>query len=335
MQLFKREHGDFYRNVVAHGVQPALVAHVLELPAEDNLCRKVYHRHARDLADVRHGSGRARVYLYYVYLVVVYHVLDIHKAYNVQRLCELFGVVDDNALYMLGEVLAGVYGDGVARVNARALDMLHNTGDNEVLAVADCVYLYLRTHHVLVYKNGVFKLGRGDDVHVLRNVALAVRDYHVLPAENVARAQQHGVAEVCRRFERLLGCEHGFSLGARNAALFKQLVEQLPVLRRVYVRSLRAENAHAKLGQVLCKLYSGLPAELNDAPVGLFGCDKRLYVLARERVEVKAVARVEVGGYGFGVVVADNGFAALLLKRPHAVNRAVVELDALPYADRT
>ncbi len=335
MQLLEREYGDLYRNVVCGGVESALVTHVLELLAEDYLGREVNHGNARYLADIRNGSGRTRVYLYYINLVVVYDILDVYKTDNVQCLCELFGVVDDNALDMLCEVLAGVDGDGVAGVDACALNVLHDTGDNEILAVTDGVYLDLGAHHVLINKHGVFELCRGDDVHILGNVAVAVRDDHVLTAENVGRTQQNGVAEVRRSLERLLGGEYGFSLGAGDTALFKQLVEQLSVLRSVDVRRLRAEYAHAEFGKVLGKLYRGLSAELNNAAVGLLGGDEGFYVLAGERVEVKSVAGVKVGGYGFGVVVADYSFAALFFQRPYAVNRAVVELDALSYSDRT
>ena len=56
---------------------------------------------------------------------------------------------------------------------------------------------------------------------------------------------------------------------------------------------------------MLCQLDSGLTAELYHNAVGLLGLDDSFNVLLGEGVEIKPVARVEVGGNSFGVVVAD------------------------------
>ena len=108
VELLKAEYRHLDRDVVADGVQTALVAHVLELCAEDYLGRDVDHVNARYLADVRHGSGGTRVDLDNEYLVVINDVLDIYQTYNVQRLSELLSVVDDDPLDVLSEGLRGV-----------------------------------------------------------------------------------------------------------------------------------------------------------------------------------------------------------------------------------
>ena len=84
-----------------------------------------------------------------------------------------------------------------------------------------------------------------------------------------------------------------------------------------------------------CELDSGLSAELHYNAVGLLGLDYGLNVLLGERIEVKTVACIEVGGNCLGVVVADNCLVAELLESPYAVNGAIVELDALSDADRS
>ena len=162
-----------------------------------------------------------------------------------------------------------------------------------------------------------------------------MNDLHSTAAENVGRTKQYRITEFVRSLERFLSGEHGASLRARNAALLKQLVEQLPVLRRVNVGRRGSQNAHAEGGEVLYKLDGSLTSELNYHAVGLLGGDEGFNVLLGQRVEVQSVAGVEVGGNGLGVVVADYRFAALFLQRPYAVYRAVVELDALTDSDRT
>ena len=84
---------------------------------------------------------------------------------------------------------------------------------------------------------------------------------------------------------------------------------------------------------MLCQLDGGLTAELDDAGVGLLGGNDVVHALRVQGVEVEAVTGVKVGGDGLRVVVDQNGLTAVLLQRPDAMDRAVVELDALTDAD--
>ena len=70
-------------------------------------------------------------------------------------------------------------------MDSRALDVFHNSGNYKILAVANRVNLDFRSHHILINKHGVFEFCRRDDVHIFDNIAVTVRDYHILSAENV------------------------------------------------------------------------------------------------------------------------------------------------------
>ena len=52
-------------------------------------------------------------------------------------------------------------GDRVAGVNACALEVLHDTRDEDVVAVTDGIDLDLAAHHVLIDQNRVFNLVAG------------------------------------------------------------------------------------------------------------------------------------------------------------------------------
>ena len=80
---------------------------------------------------------------------------------------------------------------------------------------------------------------------------------------------------------------------------------------------------------MLCQLDGGLAAELDHAGIGLFGGNDVVHTLRVQGIKVQTVAGVKVGGYGFGVVVDEDGLAAVVLQGPDTVDRAVVELDAL------
>ena len=84
---------------------------------------------------------------------------------------------------------------------------------------------------------------------------------------------------------------------------------------------------------MLCQLDGSLAAELDHAGIGLFGGDDVVHTLRVQGIKVQTVAGVKVGGDGLGVVVDEDGLAAVVLQGPDTVNRAVIELDALTDAD--
>ena len=85
---------------------------------------------------------------------------------------------------------------------------------------------------------------------------------------------------------------------------------------------------------MFCELNGGLSAESNYNTVWLFCIDDTHNIFCCERLKVKSVGSVEVGRYGFRVVVYDNNIIACLFKCPYAVNRRIVKLDTLTDSDR-
>ena len=99
-------------------------------------------------------------------------------------------------------------------------------------------------------------------------------------------------------------------------ALLQDHVELLAVLGCVDAPCGCAEDRDAQLFDMRGQLDGGLPAELHDGTVRLLGRGHAGHVLGRERLEIQAVGRVEVGGHGLRVVVDDNGLTAELLAAP-------------------
>ena len=173
----------------------------------------------------------------------------------------------------------------------------------------------------------------GDDAHVLDDVRLGVGHDHVLATQDVGGAHQHRQADLVGSGQGLVQVEHGAAGGTGDLAALQQLVEALAVLGLVDGVRRGAQDWQADLVHVLGQLDGGLSAELHHAGVRLFGGDDVVHALRVQRVEVQAVAGVKVGGDGLGVVVDQDGLTAVLFQGPHAVHRAVVELDALTDAD--
>ena len=218
-------------------------------------------------------------------------------------------------------------------MDAGALDVLHNARDEHVGAVGDDVHLQLDAAHILVDEDGVLDALRKNDVHIRADVVFAVGDGHILPADDVGRPQQHGVADAFGGPERLLHRLDAQSLRALDAELAQQPVEPLAVLGGVDALGRGAEDADALGVEELGQLDGRLPAEGDDDADGVFGLDDAPDVLLGQRLEVQPVGDVEVGGHRLGVVVDDDDLVAQLAERLRAVDRGVVELDALPDAD--
>jgi hypothetical protein len=88
----------------------------------------------------------------------------------------------------------------------------------------------------------------------------------------------------------------------------------------------------------LRKIQRSLPAELNNhadlrTRLCLVVVDRQ-HVLERQRLKVKPVAGVVVGGDGLRVAVDHDGLEAVFLQRKRRMATAVIELDALADAVR-
>ena len=334
VQLFKAEHRHLHRHIGGVGVQTGAVAHIRQLLAQAAAHGHIHHGHAGDLGDVRHGTGGAGVHLDDVHTAMGDGILHIDQTSDMQLAGKAAGIVHHGVDLVLRQVLCRVDTDGVAGVHAGALHLLHDAGDQEVFAVADGVHLALGTHDVLIQQHRVIHVNvLGDNTHVLDDIRLVVGHDHVLTAQHIGGTHQHRQADLLGSGQSLVQIEHGTTRGAGDVAALQQLVKALAVLGFIDGIRRGAQNGQADLVHVLSQLDGGLSAKLHHAGIRLFGGNDVVHALRVQRVEIQAVAGIKVGGDGLGVVVDQNGLAAVFLQSPHAVHRAVVELDALTDAD--
>ena len=67
-------------------------------------------------------------------------------------------------------------------MDARTLDMLHDTRNQNRFAVADRVDLQLGTHQVFINQDRILNLVGKNNLHIFMNIGVVVRDNHVLSA---------------------------------------------------------------------------------------------------------------------------------------------------------
>ena len=178
----------------------------------------------------------------------------------------------------------------------------------------------------------------GELVHRLAQLALVVDDAHRPPAEDVARAHEHRVADVGGDGEGLVEVDGGASRRLGDAEVVTQPVPLLAVLGGVDRLGGRAGDELG--GNLRGELQRGLPAEGDDhlgrhaARRRRLGGDDVVHVLGGERLEVQAVGRVVVGRHRLRVAVDHHRLEACLAQGEAGVDAAVVELDALTDAVR-
>ena len=118
----------------------------------------------------------------------------------------------------------------VTGVNAGALDVLHDTRNQDIGAVADCINLDLLALQIFINQDRMLLCDPVDDADKFIDVLIADGDLHTLSSKDVGRADEYRIAELIGCFFRLFCGEYGVSLRTRDFTLLQDLIEQLTVL---------------------------------------------------------------------------------------------------------
>ena len=218
-------------------------------------------------------------------------------------------------------------------MDTRALDMLHDTRNQDILAVAHGINLDLLALQVLIYQNGMLLGNPVDDTDKFLHVLIVDGNLHTLAAQHVGGTHQNRIAQLVCCLLCLLGGKYRMSLGSRNLTLLQNLVKELPVLCSIHVLRRGSQDGHAHLHQRLGQLNGRLSTELHHSSVRLLQTHDALHVLGSQGLEVQLIRNIKVGTYRLRVIVDDNGLIALFRKSPGTVYGAEVELDTLSDSD--
>ena len=118
-------------------------------------------------------------------------------------------------------------------MNARTLNVLHDSRNEDVLTVTDCIDFKLGSHHVLVDEYRIFNPLPQDNLHVFLYIILIEGDDHVLTAEDIGRPEQYGIADPIRSSKRFLRRKDGLPLGLVDAEPVAEFLKALAVFCHV------------------------------------------------------------------------------------------------------
>ena len=114
----------------------------------------------------------------------------------------------DDALDLRGEALSRIDGNTVAGMDACPLNMLHDTGNQDILAVAHSIYFNLFSHQIFIYQDRVFLGDLIDDANVLIHILIIDGNLHSLPAQYIGRSHQDRITQTVSYCFGLLGCKY-------------------------------------------------------------------------------------------------------------------------------
>ena len=332
-KLFKGEYRYFYGKVGYRAVKAGAVAHILELFSQHGPGGDIHHRQARDLGNVRHGTGGPGVGFDNVDFIGVDYVLDIQKPHGFQALGNLFRGGNELFRQRSGKVKGGICRNGIPGVHPGPFDMLHDAGDQDILAIGNDINFYFNAHEVGVDEYGVFNALGENDAHIFFDILIVKGNDHILAPQYVGGTEQHRIAQALCSGNGFLGGHHRFPFGAFDAVLFQNFIKAFSVFGNVNAVGLGAEDMFSPGIEVFCQLNGSLSAKGHYHAIGFFRVEDIADILRCKGFKIEAVGGVEVGGNGFRVVIDQHHFVAGFLQRPYAVNRGIVKLNALTDAD--
>src|SRR5215472_1796389 len=183
-----------------------------EAPAQHDLGGELGQGDADGLGDEGDGARGARVDLEHVERLVLDGELDVEEADDAElpgKRARLFlDPVDLIVAQGIGRQCAG----GVARVDARLLDVLHDAAHDHALAICDGVHVHLQgILEELVHEDGMLGADAHRFAHVGLEVLAVVDDLHRTAAQHIGGPHEHGIADALRDALRLLEGARGVS----------------------------------------------------------------------------------------------------------------------------
>ena len=222
-------------------------------------------------------------------------------------------------------------------MDARFLDMLHDSADDYVFAVGERVYVYFNCvfEEMIDEHRAVLRI-LDCLFHVADDSFFIVGNDHGASAENVGGTHQHWVSNSIGTrdgfFDR--GC-HG-ARRLRDIEFVKQFAEAFAIFSEIDMLWRCPNNADARGLQRQRKVQRCLPAELHDDPDRRsrrrFVFANREHIFEGQRFKIQAVAGVVIGGDGLGIAIDHDRLVAVVAKCECRMAAAVIEFNSLPYS---
>ena len=336
VQFGEGECGNFYIPSVLFVGVDAEDALFFQSLAQDNQCCDVCQRVTCCFGQERYCSGGTRVHFDYVYIVVLIHdELDVEQTADTDAQTQFLGVFQDGAFCFCGYAEGRVYADRVTGVYAGSFYMFHDTGNEYIVTVAYCVYFQFFAFDIFVNQYRLVFVDFNGCFQVCAQGFFVGNDLHCTTAQNVAGANQYGIADFFCCFYTVFDVCNCLTLRLRDVQFFHDFFKGISVFCSFDGSNVCTDDFYAAFHQRLCQVDSRLTAQRSDNAQRLFQFYDVHNVFCCQRFEVQLVAGCVVCGYSFRVVVDDDGFITILFDGCYSMYGGVVEFDTLTDTDGT
>ena len=315
--LIEGEYWGLYCHIMLRAYQTWLEAQLLNCGAHSNLGGNIHHLNICYLAEEWYCTGGTWIYFNYENLIIGHYILDIHKTLYMEANCQTLGIIHNSIFYLLWQSLWRVHRNGVTRMNTSPLDMLHNARDYYIHTIGNGIHFNLGTLHIAVHQNRMLRSYLYCTAHVVNKLFLVIHDFHSTAAQYIRRTNHYRIADFSCALDGILQIGYADTLWSWNTGLGKHLIKALSVLCPVNIIYRSTEDFNPGLAEILSQINGRLPTKLYDNPLWFFLVNNVKNILRGQWLKVKSIGNIKVSGYGFRVIVDNNGLYAHLTQGPY------------------
>ena len=151
-------------------MQTRLITKALQRFTKHDLGCNIYHRNASHLTDIRYRTRGTRIYFDDIHFIVIDYILNVNQTNCVQFLCQKASVSYNSICYRFTQILRRIDRNRVARVHACTLYVFHDSGNQIIGAITNCIDFHLGTHHILIDQNWIFNHMTCNNRHILYDI---------------------------------------------------------------------------------------------------------------------------------------------------------------------
>ena len=203
---------------------------------------------------------------------------------------------------LLGKRKAWHHARAVPAVHARLLDVLHDSSNRRVFAIAQAVDIDLRS---ILEKPVDQDRAVGTRLHRRADIApqilRRVNNLHGTPSEHEGRPDQHRVADFFRHGQSFVLVSRRSSLRSAQLEPLEHRGKMFAIFRHLDALGRCADDIDSIGFQSGSQIQRCLPSELNDGRIALLALVNIKDILKRQWFEIQFVARVVIGRDGLRV----------------------------------
>ena len=142
-----------------------------------------------------------------------------------------------------------------------SLNQLHDTGNEDIAAIADGIDLNLAALDILVNQNGLILVDLNGGAQIVAELILVCDDLHRSASENEGGTYKHGVSDLCGYLDTVLDLCDSLSLCSRDVKLVEKVFKLVTVLCTVNSSAVGTDDFYPTVVKRLSKVDSSLTAE--------------------------------------------------------------------------